>query len=74
MTCPCCARPFEEPFSRYVVLDHDHQTGRAREYICQSCNHLVGRFERGATIVRPGAVAYVSAYIQRHSGDFDYAI
>jgi hypothetical protein len=72
--CPCCARPLEEPFALYVVLDHDHETGKARDYICQSCNHLVGRLERGAIIRRTEVVPYLSRYLQRHAGHFDYAI
>ncbi len=72
--CPCCGRPLEEPFSLYVVLDHDHSTGKARAYICQSCNHLLGRFERGATILSRRAIEYLSQYVQKHSGWADYAI
>ena len=30
-----------------LVLDHDHLTGHAREYICDSCNTGLGRFRNG---------------------------
>lgn len=70
MNCSCCSRPLEGP--PYVVLDHDHKTGKRRDYICQSCNHLVGRFERGATIRKP--VPYIKEYVMRHNGSGDYAI
>lgn len=70
--CPCCGKRLEKPFSLYVVLDHDHVTGKSRDYVCQSCNHLLGRYERGARIL--GRVAFLSEYVQRHSGNLDYAI
>ncbi|MCY4265035.1 MAG: endonuclease domain-containing protein, partial [Gammaproteobacteria bacterium] len=30
-----------------LVLDHDHLTGHARDYICDSCNTGLGRFRNG---------------------------
>lgn len=72
--CGCCSRPYDFPRSLYMVLDHDHTTGKPRDYICQSCNHVVGRFERGATLLKPEAMKLAAAYVRLHSGAEDYAI
>lgn len=72
--CACCMRQYDEPNYLYMVLDHDHATGMLRDYICQSCNHLVGRFERGATILSRAALERVAAYVWLHSGCGAYEI
>ena len=28
-----------------LVLDHNHQTGAPRAFVCDSCNHAIGRVE-----------------------------
>lgn len=63
--CPCCLRIFEEPFWRFVVLDHDHATGRGRDFICQSCNCLIGRLEGGRRILKQN-IGYLFRYLERH--------
>jgi hypothetical protein len=64
--CPCCGKTFQTPLNLFVVLDHDHRTGTVREYICQSCNKLVGQYENGKT-VRGNAADYVVAYLERNA-------
>ena len=49
--CDCCHEPLEMPFNRYVVIDHDHISGRQRGAICQSCNKLVGLVESGKPVL-----------------------
>jgi len=38
--CPLCGKQGE------LIQDHDHRTDLCRGRICQSCNLLVGRFDR----------------------------
>jgi len=45
--CGCCRDAFEEPYSLYVVQDHDHASGTNRALLCQSCNKVVGMLENG---------------------------
>lgn len=63
--CDCCGRPFERPYSRYVVQDHDHKSLVMRGLVCQSCNRVVGMIERGEIYKgdsRDLAVAYLEKW------------
>lgn len=62
--CGCCGKPFEQPYSKYVVLDHDHRTHAKRDLVCQSCNKRIGQVENGKTLLL--GVDEVVAYIARH--------
>lgn len=44
-TCPICHKKTIPGLTSKVVLDHDHQTGRPRAWICDSCNTGIGRFK-----------------------------
>lgn len=44
-TCPICEKTTIPNLTSKIVLDHDHQTGRARAWICDSCNTGLGRFK-----------------------------
>jgi hypothetical protein len=44
--CPICSRP------QILVQDHDHETGLNRDMICQSCNQLVGHFDRPTAFIK----------------------
>lgn len=64
--CPCCSEPLKSDLSPwFVVLDHNHETGKPRAYICQSCNKLVGQVENGKK-VPPQALEYVARYLKRY--------
>jgi hypothetical protein len=39
--CASCRASFESIHKAH--LDHDHQTGRVRAFLCAACNHIVGR-------------------------------
>ena len=38
-TCDCCG----EEHNKSLVLDHDHKTLRFRGFICEPCNHGLGK-------------------------------
>jgi len=43
--CGCCEAPFERPYSKGVVWDHNHRTGLPRALVCPSCNAVIGLVE-----------------------------
>ena len=43
--CPICNKRTIPGLTSKVVLDHDHDNGNAREWICDSCNTGLGRFK-----------------------------
>ena len=43
-TCPICEKTTIVGVTANLVRDHDHTTGIAREWICDSCNTGLGRF------------------------------
>lgn len=45
--CPICEKDGIVGVTVKLALDHDHLTGDARDYICDSCNTGLGRFRNG---------------------------
>ncbi len=43
--CPICLKTTIVGITANLVRDHDHETGRGREWICDSCNTGLGRFK-----------------------------
>lgn len=43
--CPICRKRTIAGVTSKIVLDHDHKTGEARAWICDSCNTGIGRFK-----------------------------
>ena len=43
--CPVCKKRTIAGVTSKVVLEHDHRTGKARGWICDSCNTGIGRFK-----------------------------
>lgn len=43
--CPICEKITIPGLTSKVVLDHDHNTGHIRGWICDSCNTGIGRFK-----------------------------
>lgn len=46
-TCPICQKRTIVDITANLVRDHDHKTGKGREWICDSCNTGLGRFKDG---------------------------
>jgi hypothetical protein len=44
-----------------LVKDHDHKTGKAREWICDSCNTGLGRFKDDVKLMQI-AIDYLKKY------------
>ena len=49
-TCPICEKTTICGISK-IVLDHCHQTGNVRGWICESCNTGIGRFDDDPDVV-----------------------
>ena len=43
--CPICKKASIPFVTANLVIDHNHETGNAREWICDSCNTGLGRFK-----------------------------
>lgn len=50
-TCPICLKTTIPDLTSKVVLDHDHNTGTVRGWICDSCNTGIGRFKDDVTLL-----------------------
>ena len=56
--CPICRKMCIVGVNVKVVADHDHNAGRSRGFLCESCNTGLGRFKDDANILR-NAIAYL---------------
>ncbi len=45
-SCPICRKQTIVGVTAKIVLDHDHDTGRAHGWICESCNTGLGRLKK----------------------------
>lgn len=50
--CPICEKITIPDLTSKVVLDHDHNTGKVRGWICDSCNTGIGRFKDDVTLLK----------------------
>ncbi len=50
--CPICKKITIPGLNSKVVLDHDHNTGRVRGWICDSCNTGLGRFKDDVNLLK----------------------
>jgi len=44
-----------------LVIDHDHETGKARGFLCRKCNYGLGAFDDDLSMFRRAA-----QYLDRH--------
>lgn len=49
--CPICAKRTIAGITCKVVLDHDHNSGKVRGWICDSCNTGIGRFQDDVDLI-----------------------
>lgn len=59
--CPICRQRGIVMVTVKLVLDHDHLSGHAREYICDRCNTGLGRFRNGKDFVQ-NVIDYLSKW------------
>lgn len=64
--CPICHKVSIPGVTANIVIDHDHRTGRAREWICDSCNTGIGRFQDD-----PEMLYKIADYIKKHNGGLE---
>ncbi len=50
--CPICHKRSIPGVTSNIVIDHNHKNGKARAWICDSCNTGLGRFQDEANIFR----------------------
>lgn len=60
-TCPICGKTSIPDITANLVIDHNHKTGKARAWICDSCNTGLGRFKDDISIMER-AIEYLKYY------------
>ncbi len=60
-TCPICEKMSIADVTAKLVKDHDHDTGMARDWICDSCNTGLGRFKDDVKLLQKAI-----AYLEKH--------
>jgi hypothetical protein len=60
-TCPICGKRTIVGVTVLPRKDHDHNTGMGREWICDSCNTGLGRFQDSPDLLRK-AIEYLRKY------------
>lgn len=60
-TCPICQKTTIVEVTANLVKDHDHHTGKGREWICDSCNTGLGRFKDDINLLKR-AINYLKKY------------
>ncbi|MDD4847817.1 MAG: endonuclease domain-containing protein [Bacteroidales bacterium] len=59
--CPICKKASIPGITANLVIDHDHYTGNAREWICDSCNTGLGRFKDNVELMQE-TIKYLKKY------------
>ncbi len=58
--CAICRCDLAFPCSKDTHLDHDHETGEVRGFLCRDCNHLIAKAKDSPARLRAAA-----AYLDR---------
>jgi hypothetical protein len=59
--CPICKKSSIPYVTANLVMDHNHDTGNAREWICDSCNTGLGRFKDNIDLMQE-AIKYLKKH------------
>ena len=59
--CPICGKGSIPGVTANLVIDHCHETGKARAWLCDSCNTGLGRFKDDISYLEK-AIAYLKQY------------
>jgi hypothetical protein len=59
--CAICGTPAPVGIKKYFSVDHDHETGRVRQLLCDLCNNGLGRFKDDIDLLKKAV-----AYLERH--------
>jgi len=59
--CPICGKTSLVGITANLVRDHDHITGDAREWLCDSCNTGLGRFKDSVLLLEK-AIEYLKKH------------
>ena len=62
--CPICHKRSIPGVTCNIVIDHDHRTGKARAWICDSCNTGIGRFQDDPSILKD-IIAYIEKNLEK---------
>lgn len=57
--CPICKKKTIPRLTSKVVLDHNHTNGKARGWICDSCNTGIGRFKDDVSLLK-SAIEFIN--------------
>ncbi len=60
-TCPICGKTSIVGVTANLVKDHDHISGKGREWICDSCNTGLGRFKDDILLLQKAI-----GYLEKH--------
>ena len=60
-TCPICEKRTIVGITANLVRDHNHKTGKARAWICDSCNTGLGRFKDDIKLIKK-MIKYLEKY------------
>jgi len=61
--CPICKKSSIPYITANLVIDHNHETGNAREWICDSCNTGLGRFKDNIELMQE-AIKYLKKHLK----------
>lgn len=50
-SCPVCQKTIIRQFKNDVTLDHSHDTGIIRGWICRQCNSSIGMMDEDVTVI-----------------------